>query len=134
MKRDMDLIRNILLVFDQIEVERLGQKSLASSLDGYAEDQIRFHINLLKGAGYLDQAVVAPRNRDGVPSHVRFDLGYRPTMAGYDFLDSVRDPEVWAKTKQTVSSAGGFTLDLLKELAKGLLKTQIEKLTGVKFT
>jgi hypothetical protein len=52
--------------------------------------------------------------------------------AGHDFLDSVRDPEIWAKTKQGAETAKGFTVDLLKDLAKGLVKKQIEDYTGVK--
>jgi hypothetical protein len=36
------------------------------------------------------------------------------------------------KTKEGASQAGGFTVWLLADLAKGLIKTQIEKHTGVK--
>ena len=60
-------------------------------------------------------------------------IGFRClTPAGHDFLDSVRDPETWAKTKKAAVGAGGFTLDLLKDLAKGFLKKQIEDRTGVR--
>jgi hypothetical protein len=38
----------------------------------------------------------------------------------------------WAKTKNAAAGAGGFTIELLKDLAKGLVKKQIEVLTGVK--
>lgn len=48
------------------------------------------------------------------------------------FLDSVRDPETWWRTKKAAAGAGGFTLDLLKDLAKGLIRKQIEDRTGVK--
>ena len=49
----------------------------------------------------------------------------------HDFLDSVRDPETWAKTKKAAAGAGGFTVELLRDLAKGFVKKQIEeKLTG----
>jgi len=51
---------------------------------------------------------------------------------GHDFLDSVRNPDVWAKTKKGAEAAGGFTADLLKDLAKGFVKKQIEEYTGVK--
>jgi Hypothetical protein (DUF2513) len=51
---------------------------------------------------------------------------------GREFLDTVRDPEIWAKTKKGAEEAKGFTIDLLKDLAKGLVKKQIEELTGVK--
>jgi hypothetical protein len=44
----------------------------------------------------------------------------------------MRDPEIWRKTKEGASKAGGFTVSLLADLAKGLIRTQIEKHTGVK--
>jgi hypothetical protein len=43
----------------------------------------------------------------------------------------VRDPKIWAKTKDGALAAGGFTVDLLKDLAKGFVKKQIEERTGV---
>jgi Hypothetical protein (DUF2513) len=51
---------------------------------------------------------------------------------GHDFLDSIRDPEIWRKTKEGAEAAKGFSFDLLKALAKGLIKTQLEQRTGVK--
>jgi len=56
----------------------------------------------------------------------------RLSWHGHDFLDSVRSPEVWKKTKKGAEAAGGFTVDLLKDLAKGFVKKQIEEYTGVK--
>jgi hypothetical protein len=53
------------------------------------------------------------------------------SWAGDDFLDSVRDPEIWRQTKEGAKKAGGFTVELLGDLAKGLIKTQIKKHTGV---
>ena len=55
----------------------------------------------------------------------------RLTWDGCDFLDSVRDDEIWRQTKDGVTKAGGFSLDLMKALAKGLIKKQIETHTGV---
>ena len=53
------------------------------------------------------------------------------TSEGHDFLDSVRDPEIWRRTKAGAVKAGGFTVDILKELAKSLIKAAIQQhLTG----
>jgi hypothetical protein len=52
----------------------------------------------------------------------------RLTWEGHDFLNSIRDPKIWEKTKKGVEGAGGFTVDL----AKGFVKKQIEEHTGVK--
>lgn len=36
------------------------------------------------------------------------------------------------EAKKAAAGAGGFTLDLLEDLAKGLIKKQVEEHTGVK--
>jgi hypothetical protein len=53
------------------------------------------------------------------------------TWAGHDFLDSVRDSEIWRATKEGAQKAGGFSLELLAALAKGLIKKKIEQHTGI---
>lgn len=60
-------------------------------------------------------------------------IGFRRlSWTGHEFLDSVRSPEVWARTKAGALAAGGFTVQLLADLAKGFIKKQIEDRTGVK--
>jgi Hypothetical protein (DUF2513) len=51
--------------------------------------------------------------------------------AGHDFVDSVRDDSIWREAKDGAKKAGGFSLELLGALAKGLLKKKIEQHTGV---
>lgn len=53
------------------------------------------------------------------------------TWSGHDFIDSIRDPDVWDRTKAGASKAGRFTVELLKDLAKGFIKKQIEDRTGI---
>jgi hypothetical protein len=56
----------------------------------------------------------------------------RLTWEGHEFLDAVRDPEVWTQTKKGAEEVKAFTFDLLKDLAKDFLKKQLEDYTGVK--
>jgi hypothetical protein len=124
MKRNMDLIRELLLKLEperldgdlyRIEVAQLG-------IEGYSYADLSYHMLLLiEGGLFLGE-------RDASGGFV----GRMITPAGHDFLDSVRDQAVWSKTKKGALEAGGFTIDLLKDLAKGFLKTQIEERTGVK--
>ncbi|MGZ5043196.1 MAG: DUF2513 domain-containing protein [Methylobacter sp.] len=53
------------------------------------------------------------------------------TWQGHDFLGPVRDPVIWQETKEGAKKAGGFSLELLRALAKGLVKEKIEEHTGV---
>ena len=128
MTRDMDLIRELLFKLEahtlppgSVELFRGNEPTI--SVEGYSPQQIVFHLLLIKEAGFIE----SPGTQ--VMPGVTFR---RLSWAGFDFLNSVRSPEVWRKTKGGVEAAGGFTVDLLKDLAKGFLKTQIEERTGVK--
>lgn len=41
----------------------------------------------------------------------------RLTWHGHEFLDTVRDPEIWRKTKSGAAAAGGYGFGFLKDLA-----------------
>ncbi|MBO6538240.1 MAG: DUF2513 domain-containing protein [Rhizobiaceae bacterium] len=122
MKRDMDLIRELLLA-----IERSDDGSGASinvRVSGYSEAQVVDHLFQLHERGFIDGVDVSHMNG-------RAFLPIRVTSYGHDFLDSVRDPEIWRKTKDGAKAAGGFTVELLAELAKGFIKTQIKRQTGI---
>ncbi|MDG9816558.1 MULTISPECIES: DUF2513 domain-containing protein [Pseudomonas] len=125
MRRDMDLLRLLLLQLESasdkaapILIYRPGDLTI----DGYTDDQVRYHYALAVAAGLVDQGGNGPLNG------MQFR---RLTWSGHDFVDAVRDNEIWAKTQQTASAAGGFGLELLKDLAKGFIKKKIVEHTGV---
>lgn len=126
MKRDMDLIRELLLKLEAIPL-KAGSNTVLSPPDekvdvpGYDTDQIAYHLDLIKEANLISSA----------GGHPAYGIVFRGlSWAGHDLLDSIRDPEVWAKTKKG-AAAGGFTVELLRDLAKGFVKKQIEEYTGV---
>ena len=122
MKRDMDLIRAILL---NVEEKRKGNKFLQIDYEdfaGHKPEDVYGHLVLISDSGLLK------------PHHQSFDMLPMTnglTKEGFDFLDSVRNPEIWEKTKKTAEKVGGWTIDILADLAKGFLKTKIAKHTGV---
>jgi hypothetical protein len=128
MKRDMDLVRKLLI---QLEDMPLSPGSIVTmdyddpslTIDGYTTDQVHYHLDLIVEAGLVD---IGGRGAIGA------FMFRRLTYAGHDFLDSVRDDKIWAMTKKGAAAAGGFTMDLLVALAKGLVKKEIEKRTGIK--
>lgn len=128
MRRDMDLIRELMLKLESAKCEPnsvyiFDADDEEISVEGYSADAIKYHLLLIAEAGLVDQ-----RGRGAMEGFVFSRL----TWVGHDFVDSVRSPEVWAKTKKGAEAAGGFTVDILKDLAKGFIRKQIEELTGVK--
>lgn len=115
MKRDDDLIRNLLLEFEEREdwLKAIPQTTSMSKEDR----KIIGHIYLLCDAG-----LVTSVGRDT----------YRLTNQGHDFLEATRDEGLWQTTKDAVSETGGnATLEIVKTLAIGLLKKKISQHTGI---
>ena len=132
MVRDMDLIRDLMLKLEAFPSQKgsiwhfTDEEFLEGGelfIEGYTLDQISYHLNLITDAGLIE---------GGSNSKTMSGILFRSiTWVGHDFLDSIRDPIIWEKTKKGALAAGGFTVDLLKDIAKGLLKKKVEDLTGV---
>jgi len=132
-KRDIDLVRELLLAIEALNPLPADAQPLTflnldvvrqQLADRYSADTINGHIRLLVDAGFLDVMREFPGN------FVVMAKGL--TWTGHDFLDSVRDPQIWRETKEGARKAGGFTVELLGKLARGFLAKKIEELTGVK--
>lgn len=127
MQRDMDLYRQIVLKLEALDLEFGSVITIDVSdgdldIEGHTHDEIAYHLDQIIRSGMIDDAGAS--SFDGP--------GFRClTPKGHDFADSVRDEKVWAMTKQGALKAGGITLDLVAALAKGFVKQQIEKRTGI---
>ncbi len=126
MKRDMDLIRQLLLRLEAMDIRPRNSISPLTAqdipVDGYTEDEIAYHLDLIIEARLIE-------NHNGQPAiGITFT---RLSWEGHDFLDSIRSLDVWQKTKSDAAAAGGFTVDLLKSLALAIVKSQIKTHTGL---
>jgi len=128
MQRDMDLIRELLLKLEALpmrpgEIINITPDADEIAVPGYDHNQIDYHLTQIRKEGFIDEGGSRPM----------VGIGFRClNPAGHDLLDSVRDPENWAKTKKAAAGAGGFTIALLGDIAKGFIKKQIEEKTGIK--
>lgn len=108
MKRDMDLIRKMLL-----EIE--GQDGYIGNLaiPGYSQETIGGHVRLLFNAGFCEGKTM-PIAGSTFPIYMITGL----TWAGHDFLDDIRNESVWAGVKETLKRFGGdASLEVIKSLA-----------------
>ncbi len=131
MTRDMDLIRELLLKLEAIPMRSgaiiniwldKNNPEEEFQIDGFTAEQIEYHLHLIDEAGLII----------GSGSRPRMGINFKSlTWDGHDFLDSIRSPEVWRQTKSGALEVGGLTFDLVKDLAKGYIKKQIEDKTGI---
>lgn len=125
MKRDMGLMRLLLLKLEELDEDGQSIYHYTSDdiqIDGYTWSQVNYHYDLAEEAGLVDMG------GSGVMNGILFR---RLTWTGHDFVDAVRDEDIWNKTKEGALAAGGFSFDLVKDLAKGFIRKKVETLTGV---
>jgi hypothetical protein len=108
----MDLVREILLAVED-DVHSFGSGTDDGRLAAYPDEQVLYHVELLEQAALLAGVSVLT----GAVCRVQ-----TLTWQGHDFLDTVRDPEVWTRTKDGASRMGGWTFGLLKDIGAAYLK------------
>lgn len=118
MKRDLDLIREILLL---VEGAPPGKYIHDVEIEGYDHDTVAAHVQLLVEADYVDGAT---RQSNG-GEYITWGVD-RLKMPGHDYLDSIRDPTVYRETKQKLSKVGGTAaLEVVKAVAQGITNTML---------
>jgi len=129
-ERNMDLIRDTLLEIEggrrAFNVLPMSEaKALMVPEDEAMEDQaakaLEYHLGLIENAGFAEFRKAAPATW--------FVEGL--TWGGHEFLDNIRAQDVWDQAKEQAANLGGFSMELLGDLAKGFVKTKIAKHTGV---
>ena len=120
MRRDMDLVRELMLRLEGIKVMlpygfhlRPGMGPLA--IEGRDRDEITYHLDQIRQARFLNVGA-------GRPAMGFHFTGLTP--AGHDFIDSVRNVDAWAATKERAAKVGNFSLGFLTDLAKAWAKAK----------
>lgn len=110
MKRDMDLIRLLLLQTEGEEPK--------PDLSGYTQAQPVYHAALLIEAHLVHGSII----EDG-EGEVASTVTMRLTWAGHEFLDAARNDTIWRKASEKLKQSGvQMTISLLEELLKKLIK------------
>ena len=110
MKRDMDVVRSVLL-----------QVESATETIQFAEREEAYHAGLLIDADLLNGEAL----RDG-QGQVFCTAVMDMTMAGHEFLDSARSEEVWQEARESIAAKGlAATLDVLKTVLTGIIATRL---------
>jgi hypothetical protein len=117
MKRDMDLVRQILFV---LENRQPDEDEVDIEIDGYSAEEINYHVVILMDAGLIKAKYQQDIHED-IPTW--FDL--RLTWEGHEFIDAARDNKRWEKAKGAMAQAGGFALDVMKQLLTSYLKAEL---------
>jgi hypothetical protein len=116
MKRDWDLVRQILLALEKTESGRL----MPGDVPGWDTRMVSYHFKIMNEAGLICAKCVAG---DGLEDCV----GLSQTWEGRELLDSIRAHSVWNQVKGLVRRKGlDLTYYVVKEAAKSILESLLQ--------
>jgi hypothetical protein len=117
MKRDMDVVRAILIV---IEDHPRGYAPDPLSVAGYSDEQIGYHVYLMGQAGLLE--VSDSSHMDGPSPQA---IAHSITWVGHEFSANTREEKNWLQAKKLVKGAGDVSFrvwaSILETVVKGSL-------------
>lgn len=135
MKIDQEYLKGLIIAFeDSNEPHTSITRLLVLGFD-HRTNEFRFHIRLLQDRGLIGRVdgqygigYFSPESDD------RFDDGFfdevplRLTASGHDFLEAIRNQEVWATLKTGFKDASiGTLVTVSKELFNRALAKQLDK-------
>ena len=116
MKRDDELIRNLLFEFESAD-DWLHTLPSGGVLAPKPEDRRKdYHVHLM-----ADEGLVKAFGNST----------FRLTSRGHDYLDAIRSDTIWKKTKDGASILGGATLGIMFDLAKAYIKQEAAEKLGL---
>jgi len=120
MKRDMDLIRDLLL-FVESEPGFDGNHGFVPNVPSevgstHSTKEISYHLDLLMKEGFLS----------GMPRLAKTPIISGLTWKGHEFLDDIRDPSIWDKTKERAKGLTSIGLAFIWEVAKAEIRTRLK--------
>jgi hypothetical protein len=112
-KRDMNLVRNLLLTIEDKEQmdgtrDFMFENPEQLGISGFSTEEVAYHIRLLIEGGYVNGAITL-----AVPMQIIRCL----TNQGHDFVDTIRDQGIWAKVKKRLAGLPSAPLSVIMQIA-----------------
>jgi hypothetical protein len=116
MKRDMDLIRNILLFIEEkadVPPKTVKADDLLDLNDNPAI--IAMHLELLRDGGFIEIRQMPNKQYEVL----------RITLAGYEYLDNIRNAKIWRNVRDKIGVLGGASFEIIKAVAIAEVKNTL---------
>ena len=119
MKRDMDLLREILFYIEDNYVT--GQGPISVPIDGYTDGEVYEHCILAYQCGLIQKPL-------DTSTTTEFScMVNNLTNAGYDYIEAIRDNNGWNKVKKTTKDKGlPFLVETIKTIASAFITAAAE--------
>lgn len=128
--KDLDYVRDLLLKINEADHPLMSQELLSENPDDEEHKKLVQHLSML-----INETCLIAGTATSTISKIRptlLDL----TWKGYEFLDCVRDPMVWEKTKKATESSKKdsdfFNFEFVIKIAQVIVRERLEEVAGMK--
>jgi hypothetical protein len=120
MKRDIDLIRKLLLYLEEKPDDEMIEDL---ELEGYSKNEVQYHFILMDQAGLIRcERSISSSTSDRVIRVYPLSL----TWQGHELLEASRNDTYWNKAKSVVKSkSGALSVDVVKALLIAMAKEAV---------
>ena len=124
MKRDLDLIRKILLEVESCDDPDGIFNTMDINIEGYRAELIQYHVGLLIDAGLVTSSGEPVGFMDA--SFISY-FSVKLTWTGHEFLDNAKNESVWQTVKKGLGSKwGSVSFSIFETLLKQAVLKIIE--------
>lgn len=125
MRRDLDLVRDILLFFEQrdsFSVMNDGDIERELAFEGFRCQEVAYHLRLMAQANLIVLETIRSSPSDRIIKVYPFELSWD----GHEFLQLSKDSSRWQQFKRQVGDGfKGITFDIAKAILISLAKAQV---------
>lgn len=114
MKRDLDLIREILIFAENMDSNDKFYRN-----DHYSDFILCEHVYLLAQAGFIE----VPESVKKTP--LISTMITRLTWEGHEFLANIKNDQVFNQVKEKMKLVDNFAIPIIRELASSLIKNLV---------
>ena len=127
MKRDMELIRQLLFTLEKQNIDANGLRTIKPfeiEIEGYDVTENKHHLIMLADSPFLKS--------DGFEwSGALLFRGI--SWEGHEIINTIRDNEIWEKTVNDIKKKGvDGVISLIVEVAKAITKNKLSEILGNK--
>lgn len=122
MKRNMDLVREILLALSK---HKHGYAPCNFKVEGYTEEEVLYHCFILDEAGLIDASNTSDDNSlspEAIPT--------RLTWEGHEFIENAKSEKIWQQTKDAVNKIGDVSFSVWASVLAKIVEQNLLGISG----
>lgn len=126
MKLNYDCVREVMLCLEaepyiklnedgDVYFDFLSLQNICAKIPHFTKEDVYYALFNLEQAGYINTSEL-----DASDVVYEFCVNYI-TYPGHEFLESIKEPSVWEKTKSVAAKAGATSLSIISQIASEII-------------